>query len=190
MYNIATRIGIALVAFTVLVGTATPQIAVAQNNLFGLQDSAFFVKEAISNFQSKYTLVEKESFPKSENRAPRYIKTVLATAYSSDPRQTDDTPCTPAMGGFNLCENFEKYGTEDAIANNCLRLGTVVKFPEMFGDREFVVRDRMNSRYDCHRIDFWIASVTPETQEIIQEAKAEARAFGLKRINMEVYGRG
>lgn len=167
----------------------TPQTAVAQHQVLGLQDSAVFVKSAVATFQMKFG-GGKPVFPKSNDREPRYIRTVVATAYSSDPNQTDSTPCTPAMGSFNLCENYEQFGTEDAIANNCLRLGTVVRFPELFGDRDFVVRDRMNSRYDCHRVDFWVGSVTPETQEIIQAAKAEAKAFGVKRLEMEVYGRG
>ena len=41
-------------------------------------------------------------FPESETRKAGYVVQVVATSYSSDPRQTDATPCTPAMGSFDL----------------------------------------------------------------------------------------
>lgn len=130
---------------------------------------------------------EQMSFPISGDREPVYTKWVVATAYSSDPWQTDSTPCYPAMD-FNLCENYEKYGLEDTIAANFLPLGTQVKLPELFGDKVFTVRDRMNARYNgTNRIDIWVGSATPENREIIKEAKAKAISFGLKRIQMEVF---
>lgn len=117
----------------------------------------------------------------------RYAVTVVATAYSSDPWQTDSTPCTPAMHKFDLCKAYEENGTEDTIAANFLPLGTKVRFPDVYGDKVFVVRDRMNAKYNGqHRIDFWIGSATPTNQEIIREAKQKAVAFGVKRMKMEI----
>jgi 3D (Asp-Asp-Asp) domain-containing protein len=72
------------------------------------------------------------------------------TAYNSDPRQTDDTPCITA-NGFDVC----KHGIEDTVAANFLKFGTKVMIPELFGDRVFVVRDRMNKRYP-NRVDVWL----------------------------------
>lgn len=72
------------------------------------------------------------------------------TAYNSDPRQTDDTPCITA-NGFDVCE----HGIEDTVAANFLKFGTRIKIPELFGDRIFVVRDRMNKRYP-DRVDIWL----------------------------------
>jgi 3D (Asp-Asp-Asp) domain-containing protein len=43
-----------------------------------------------------------------------------------------------------------------------------VQIPELYGDKVFVVRDRMNSRY-YNRADIWM------------ETKEEARQFGIKR---------
>lgn len=127
-------------------------------------------------------------FPVIENASPRYPMWVVATAYSSDPRQTDASPCTPALQGFDMCWYYEQYGQEDTIATNFLPLGTHVKFPDLFGDRVFVVRDRMNARYNgTRRVDIWIGSSHPESQEIIQEAKQKAKTFGVKRVKMEVY---
>lgn len=128
-------------------------------------------------------------FPISEDNKPLYEKWVVATAYSSDPRQTDNTPCIPAMN-FDLCAYFEEYGIEDTIAANFLPLGTQVKFPELYGDKIFVVRDRMNARYNkTNRIDFWVGSERPTSKEIVIEAKNKAKGFGVKRVRMEVYAK-
>ncbi len=105
----------------------------------------------------------------------KYTKLVVATAYSSEAAQTDSTPCIPAMWKFDLCEYFAKTGIEDTIAANFLPLGTKVRFPEMYGDKVFVVRDRMNAKYNGKsRIDFWMSS------------KPAAVTFGVKRMVMEV----
>ncbi|KKS52756.1 MAG: hypothetical protein UV18_C0005G0190 [Candidatus Magasanikbacteria bacterium GW2011_GWC2_42_27] len=45
-------------------------------------------------------------FPVSEDSEPRREMWVVATAYSSDPAQTDASPCTPAMN-FDLCTYSE-----------------------------------------------------------------------------------
>src|SRR5665811_666463 len=61
----------------------------------------------------------------------------------------DSSPCITA-NGFNVCE----HGIEDTIAANFLKFGTKVMIPELFGERVFVVRDRMNRRY-TNRVDIW-----------------------------------
>jgi len=71
------------------------------------------------------------------------------TAYNSEAAQTDDSPCITA-NGFNVCS----HGAEDTIAANFLPFGTQVLIPELFGDRVFTVRDRMNKRH-ANRIDIW-----------------------------------
>lgn len=76
--------------------------------------------------------------------------THVITAYNSEVGQTDDDPCTTA-NGYNLCQN----GKEDTIAANFLKFGTKVKIPELFGDRVFVVRDRMNQKHPA-RVDVWM----------------------------------
>lgn len=115
------------------------------------------------------------NFPESTTRDARYTITVVATAYSSEAAQTDDTPCIPAMWKFNLCDYYDTYGVADSIAANDLPLGTKVRFPDLYGDKVFTVRDRMNRRYTGKsRIDFWL----PE--------KSEAIHFGVKTLKMEV----
>jgi 3D (Asp-Asp-Asp) domain-containing protein len=91
------------------------------------------------------------------------------TAYTSEVAQTDADPCTTA-NGYNLC----KTGViEDTVAANFLKFGTKVKIPELFGDRIFVVRDRMNSRYP-DRLDVWFKS------------KPAALKFGIRNARVEV----
>ncbi len=94
------------------------------------------------------------------------IRTV--TAYNSLPEQTDDTPCITA-NGFNVCE----HDIEDTIAANFLKFGTKVRIPELFGDRIFIVRDRMNQRFS-DRVDVWMKDYE------------EARKLGKRNVQIEV----
>jgi len=87
------------------------------------------------------------------------------TAYSSDVWQTDGDPCRTA-NGFNLCE----HGIEDSVAANFLPFGTKIKMPDVFGDKVFVVRDRMNPRYNDY-IDIWFKD------------REEAKIFGIKVLS-------
>lgn len=79
-----------------------------------------------------------------------YKKKIIVTAYSSTPDQTDSTPCIAARG-FNLC----KHNEENILAANFLPMGTKIKIPEYFGDKIFIVQDRMNARY-FYRADLWM----------------------------------
>lgn len=90
------------------------------------------------------------------------------TAYNSEVGQCDNSPCITA-NGFNVCE----HGKEDTIAANFLRFGTKVKIPELFGDRIFFVRDRMNKKYS-DRVDIWMKN------------KSDAVKFGIKRAQIVV----
>lgn len=90
------------------------------------------------------------------------------TAYNSEVAQCDASPCITA-NGFNVC----KHGIEDTIAANFLRFGTRVRIPDLFGERVFVVRDRMNARYP-NKIDIWM------------KEKTDALHFGVKVAKIEV----
>lgn len=90
------------------------------------------------------------------------------TAYNSEVGQCDNTPCITA-NGFNLCE----HGIEDSVATNALPFGTKIRIPELFGDKVFVVRDRMNKRY-TNRFDIWMKN------------KIDAKKFGLRVAKIEI----
>lgn len=115
------------------------------------------------------------STPETKTPTAKYSMNIVATAYSSEAAQTDSTPCIPAMWKFDLCAYYATTGIEDTIAANFLPLGTKVRFPEVYGDKIFVVRDRMNAKYNGKsRIDFWMHS------------KPNAVKFGVKSMTMEV----
>lgn len=99
----------------------------------------------------------------SEYRVKRVTK-VVATAYSSTPDQTDDTPLVAASG---------KYVYDGLIAANFLRFGTKVRFPDIYGDKVFTVDDRMHPRFN-NRIDVWMTT------------REEALQFGIKTIRVEI----
>jgi len=89
------------------------------------------------------------------------------TAYNSEVGQTDNSPCITA-NGFNVC----KHGIEDTIAANFLPMGTKVKIPELFGDRVFVVRDRMNKKHP-NRVDVWMKDRHDAIQFGVKVAKIQ-----------------
>lgn len=77
----------------------------------------------------------------------RVAKTMwlYVTGYSSTPEQTDDTPFITASG---------KTVRDGIVATNLLPLGTKIKIPEFYGNKVFVVEDRMHPRMQ-DRVDIW-----------------------------------
>lgn len=110
---------------------------------------------------------DKPTLPLSPSREPRRAVTVVATGYSSTPDQTDETPFITATGA-------RVY--DGLIAANWLPFGAQVKFPELYGDKIFMVDDRMNERYGYGRIDIWFDA-----------PRDEVRKFGVKKLRMEIY---
>jgi 3D (Asp-Asp-Asp) domain-containing protein len=89
---------------------------------------------------------------------------VIVTGYSSDPSQTDSTPFVTAKGTFVR---------DGIVATNLLPFGAKIKIPEIYGDKIFVVEDRMHPR-NVNYVDVWF----PTYQE--------AKSFGVKRTYIEV----
>lgn len=112
--------------------------------------------------------------PDVDNRDKQYSVYITLTAYNSLPGQTDDTPCITASG-FDVCE----HNMENIIATNFnyLPFNTKIKFPELFGDKEFRVEDRMNARYTTatRRADLWMQDYQ------------SAKMFGKKYVQMDIY---
>jgi len=106
--------------------------------------------------------------PENAGADIKFFKHTVITAYNSEPGQTDDSPCITA-NNFNVCN----HGIEDTIAANFLPFGSKVKIPELFGDRVFIVRDRMNRRY-TNRVDVWMID------------RPDAVKFGVKTARIEV----
>lgn len=102
---------------------------------------------------------------------PVALKTIrmASTAYSSRAQETDSSPFITADGSVV---------SDGVVATNVLPFGTKVRLPTIFGDKIFVVHDRMNARYS-YRIDVWMENLP------------EAKRYGIKRnIPVEVIEMG
>jgi 3D (Asp-Asp-Asp) domain-containing protein len=123
-----------------------------------------------SNTMPSFVFVQKNSLSvlsNPTNPAPRVVKKlpVVVTAYSSTPSQTDDSPFVTASGS---------YVRDGVIANNYLPFGTRVRIPEIYGDKVFVVEDRMNYKKGNYHVDVWFSDYW------------QALGFGVKRTTIEV----
>lgn len=103
------------------------------------------------------------SSPKIPDRVVRTVS-VVVTAYSSTTWQTDDTPFTTASG------TMVRKGV---VAANFLPIGTKIKLPDLYGDKIFVVEDRMHPRQK-YVVDIWFPSYS------------EALNFGAKYTKIQV----
>lgn len=90
------------------------------------------------------------TLPRSPLRGPRKFIRGVVTFYCSDPRYTDSTPFITANG------TYVRFGI---AASNIVDFDTRVSIPEVFGDTFFVVKDRMNPRYNNRPFfDIWVES--------------------------------
>jgi len=101
-----------------------------------------------------------------ENNGIIVLETIpmTITAYSSSIRETDNTPFITAAG---------TQTRDGVIASNLLPFGTKVRIPRLFGDKIFVVEDRMNKRMGNFQVDIWFPS-----SEL-------AKNFGIKNTYIE-----
>jgi len=105
--------------------------------------------------------------PQPENRTMKVssARVVVMTAYSSTRDQTDGDPFTTASG---------QKVRDGVIAMNDVPFGTKVRIPEKFGDKVFVVQDRMHQRYGSTRADMWM------------KTRHDAKQWGVKRVRVEI----
>ena len=109
-------------------------------------------------------LTEKTIIPQDSGDASN-IK-VWATAYSSDPSQTDSTP-------FNTANGTRVH--DGVAAANFLPFGTQFKIPAVYGDKIFTVEDRMNAKYNNQSIiDIWMPT------------RKDAVIFGKQSLTLEL----
>jgi 3D (Asp-Asp-Asp) domain-containing protein len=121
--------------------------------------------EEAQNFLNGPPLVEGAMVQASLNpQHPPKTMWIVVTAYSSTPDQTDGDPFITASG---------KRVRDGIIAANFLPMYTKVRFPDIYGNKVFVVEDRMNRRY-YYRADIWM------------ETRAQAKHFGLRNIRIEI----
>lgn len=103
--------------------------------------------------------------PQAELAEPRHFIEVPITAYSSDVWQCDSTP-------FITASNTRVR--DGVVAANFLPIGARVRLPELYGDKVFIVEDRMNTRYHYH-LDVWMSERT------------DAVNFGVQYTTVEIF---
>ncbi|MFH1030441.1 MAG: 3D domain-containing protein [bacterium] len=96
------------------------------------------------------------------------VKTVTTTAYSSTVDQCDSSPFIAASG---------RRVHDGMVAANFLPFDTKIRMPEIFGDKIFVVEDRMNRRFQ-NRVDIWM------------ESREKALRYGIRNVNIEILEEG
>ena len=82
----------------------------------------------------------------------RTLRTII-TGFSSSRDETGDNPWNPWITASGVRVHS---GT---AASNFLPFGTKIRIPSLFGDRIFVIEDRLHNRF-YDRIDIWFPSKT------------------------------
>jgi len=100
----------------------------------------------------------------SEFKKPDKTVWVVATAYSSTVDQCDANPFITASG---------VRVHDGTLAANFLKFGTRVKFPTLYGEKIFIVEDRMRDSARG-KVDLWFPT------------RNDAIAFGVKRVQMVI----
>ena len=128
--------------FLVFIGLAFPTADSAEINSISskIKQSPILIQgNSILSLSNHYYL----SKPKRLNKI-----LVTITGYSSCPQETDETPYVTASGTIVR---------DGIVAANFLPFKTKIKIPAIFGDKIFVVEDRMNPRKGYH-VDIWFPS--------------------------------
>lgn len=152
-----------LVAF--LVNMVVPQVGFAEE-----LDNSVNRKLAFVSLENEDLISLRHDEFRKNPPQPKVLqtRTVISTAYTSSVAETDSTPCITA-DGYDVCA----AGVENVVAANFLRFGTKVRIPDQFGDRIFVVHDRMNERFSS-RVDVWMLN------------RNDALSYGKRLVKIEV----
>ncbi len=147
-----------------LIAQATAKALMITTAVSTLPVGVHAVPELVQDTAKDFGIEERlaESLPVAEERG--YTTWVGTTAYSSAMNQTDDSPFITAN---------QTVVRDGIVAANFLPFGTRVKIPELYGDKEFVVADRMNKRYH-KKMDLWMPTYDA------------AIAYGYKYVEIEV----
>lgn len=110
---------------------------------------------------------KKVGLPEVERMEPWVVRSYISqvTVYQSVPWETDSDPWTTAAG---------TRARDGVVAANCLPFGTLIRIPELFGDKVFVVEDRLHPRKSCYIIDVW------------REYSPQNKAFGAPKATIEI----
>lgn len=121
-------------------------------------DNSPVVLESVNAVLSGATLIT------GSQKTTRQMRWMQVSGYNSEVAQTDDSPFITASN---------THVRDGIVASNQFPFGTVLKFPSLYGDKIFVVEDRMNKRY-TNNVDIWFAD------------KTEALQLGRRTVQIEV----
>lgn len=136
---------IAIMAFVLFWQFSFPQPVAAASIEVPLATDQSQNNDTISAPAESARLPQNPDKPRPEAKR---IMRISVTAYSSTPDQTSGDPFITASG---------TRVHDGTIAANFLPIGTKVRFPDYFGDKIFIVEDRMAARY-WHKADIWMTS--------------------------------
>lgn len=103
-----------------------------------------------------FIILDKDNFLEAKPLNKKFFYFTI-TAYSSSPDETDNTPWITA---------YNTITRDGIVASNDLPFGTKIRIPQIFGDKVFIVEDRLNERINGV-IDVWFPT------------KDEALEFGI-----------
>ncbi len=128
---------------------------------------AFAATNSVTQAPTKVSTVQQQTLPQVTDKHYRVMKTIrlTVTAYSSTVDQTDSDPFTTASGA---------QVADGIIAYNFLPFGTKVRFPERFGNKIFVVEDRLRAGHGHYIADMWMPS------------RQLAQQWGARILKMEI----
>lgn len=157
-FKLFSSVLLGFMAGVILFGVVVPETTNADLPS-SLQAPVLNLPKVVSN--GKLTICKLD---RSAYEVVKKVKMVI-TAYTSRPEETDDTPFITASN---------KRVADGIIANNMLAFGTKVRIPELYGDKVFVVEDRMNQKKGNYHADIWM----PEYSQAVN--------FGAKVTYIEV----
>jgi len=136
------------------------------------QAEANLAQVSVAESLGEIAMIEENSLlplSKHLNPEPQPVRKirVVVTGYSSTIDQTDSDPFITAAG---------TQVREGIVANNYLPMGTKIRIPELFGEKVFVVEDRMSWEKGNYHFDIWFPDYW------------QALNFGAKITYIEILG--
>jgi len=143
-----------------LVNFMTPQPVAAKTAVSPMQA---IVQDAAAAAQSAVKAGPAPMLPIIATVPAKRTLRVIATAYTSTVAECDSDPFTTASGAKTA---------DGVIAANGFAFGTRIRIPDYFGDKVFIVLDRMGR--GGNRIDIWMSN------------RHDALEWGVRNIRIEV----
>ncbi len=170
MYNIFPASKIKLINFLVLVAFGWEFIFPLHATAADIKDQNNLISPPVGQISEVALMVTNDGMSRlpeiPEKPQPVAKKTMIiaVSAYSSTVDQCGADPFTTASG---------TKVHDGTLAANFLPIGTRVRLPDHFGNKIFVVEDRMATRFS-NRADIWMPSRT------------EAKQWGIKHVRIEI----